>query len=182
MFRNMFGGLFLCDRRTAMPPKRNLSSSKGGTVKTCYFFCLALVSAMSLFKNDVAIASGGPPISFTGGIRFRIPAASPEVFYEASFSVNYTGGPVILSAKPNGEGDTMVDDKLIITVIGPDSIVRTYTKDYGNNCGGEIVATPPTDIRNKFRNGINHVHVRMINKCGATAQDAEGASAFWLLP
>lgn len=155
---------------------------KGGTVKTCYFFCFALVSAISFFQNDVAIASGGVPISFTAGVEFRIPAASPEVFYEASFSVNYNSGPVVLSAQSNGTGDTMVDDLLIITVIGPDSKARTYTKDYGNNCGGEIFSAPPRDISSKFRRGINHVRVLMINKCGATRLDAEGASSFWLLP
>ena len=159
-------------------------SVKEVTMKIIYSFCVALITAMLLISNEAALASEGTPISFTGGIRPRTapPSSSPESFYEATFSVDYTGGAVMLSAKSDGSGATSVDDALIITVIGPDSRIRTYSKDYGNNCNGPIIKSPPTDISAKFRIGVNQVRVVMLNKCGGGEGDAEGASSFWLLP
>lgn len=152
-------------------------------MKMVCFFCYVL-AAMSLLSHEPVMASGGPPIGFTGGIRARtaVPSSSPEIFYEASFAVDYRGGAVVLSAKPDGSGAVFVDDALIITVIGPDSVVRTYSKDYGDNCNGPITSSPPTDIRTRFRVGVNQVRVVMLNKCGGGEGDSEGATSFWLLP
>ena len=151
-------------------------------MKISYLLCFAFITAVLLVGNDSATASGGTPISFTAGIKPRSPAASPEIFYEASFSVDYQGGPVLLSGKSDGTGSTLVDDELIITVIGSDLVARSYVKDYSNNCRGGLYSAPPTDISSRFRFGINRVHVVLMDKCGLGPGAAESASSFWLLP
>lgn len=141
-------------------------------------FCSAAVIAISVFSTNLAIASGGPGISFTGGIDGRPVSVVGETFYHASFSVTYSDGAVILSANHDGTGDVSVDDALVIRVTGPDSKVRIYKHDYSNNCQGVISPTAPVDISNTFRTGVNKVQIVMRDRCGSS----EGASSFWLLP
>lgn len=142
---------------------------------SCFLF--SAVIATSLLSTDHAIASGAPIISFTGGIASK-EVNKGEIFHEASFSVDYTGGPVILSANPDGTGDTLVDDVLLITVIGPDAVARTYRKDYSNGCMGLVTAAPPVDLTDYFQVGRNEVRVVMKDLCG----DVRSASSLWLLP
>lgn len=147
-------------------------------MKIGYFSYSVVITAISLLSTDFAIASGGWPISFTGGIDGRPATAVGETFYEAQFPVNYTSGSVMLSANHDGSGNTAVDDVLTIRVTGPDSNVRTFSHDYSTNCAGYITPTPPTDISNLFLRGVNVVHVEMKDHCGVSV----GASSFWLFP
>ena len=84
----------------------------------------------------------------------------------------------MIAGKPNGTGNTEVDDVLIITVIGPDFIARSYAFDYSRNCSANSLINQPVDIKSRFRPGRNRVHVTLVDKCG----DALGAKAIWLVP
>ena len=128
--------------------------------------------------NNTVYASGGTPIGITGGVGDRLAASVGEIFFEADFSVDYSGGSVMLAGKPNGTGNTEVDDVLIITVIGPDAIARSYVFDYSRNCSANSLINQPVDIKGKFRPGRNRIHVTILDKCG----DALGAKAMWLVP
>ena len=142
-----------------------------------YCFLCSVVMATSILIANLAIASGGPAISITGGINLRTAFSQGEIFYEASFPVEYRSGSVMLSALSNGTGSTIVDDVLIITVIGPDSVARTYRRDYANGCG-PLISAPPVNLANYFHIGLNYVRVIMKDSCGLGIR----SSSFWLLP
>jgi len=125
-------------------------------------------------------ASGGTPMSFTSGIpEVAIPGPLVgHVFYQATFYINYTGGPVMMGSRPNGRGDIFVDDVLFVQVTRPDGKVASYAHDYSSSCRGSITPTGPVNLKNFFQKGLNRVQITMQDLCGA----GMGASSFWIAP
>src|SRR5262245_2471376 len=129
------------------------------------FFVLTF--GLAVLIQSAAYASTGP-VGITAGIASRTPFTSGEIFYESSFTIDYTGGRVVLSSKADGTGSTAVDDVLIITVISSDTVERTFRRDYSNNCSSSIHRLPPTDLSKFFRLGLNRVRVLLMDKCGSS--------------
>jgi len=125
-------------------------------------------------------ASGGAPISFTSGIpEVAIPGPLVgRVFYQATFFITYTGGPVMMGSRSNGKGNIFVDDVLFVQVTHPDGKVASYAHDYSSSCRGAITPTGPVNLKNLFQKGLNKVQITMQDLCGA----GMGASPFWIAP
>lgn len=130
------------------------------------FFKLFLVTVSFVlftvtFGNQVTAATSPlqiSPVHFNGN--------SPcNVFYTSpTYSFNYTGGTVWLSANDDGTGNIYTDDKIEIQITHDDSTVSNFVKDYGN--GQQIQPTPPQDITTLFKSGNNQIRVTMTDLYG----------------
>jgi hypothetical protein len=111
-------------------------------------------------------------------VRFRrYSAGTGAVFFDRTVDFNYTGGTVVLSAEPDGNGEVFVDDEILVTVTRPDQTTAEFDHDYSNGCSGSITHTAPHDLSALFQLGINQVRVRFKNTCGANAS----ADSYWLV-
>lgn len=63
-----------------------------------------------------------------------------SIIYNRSIPANATS--FILSANPDGTGDTYVDDLLVVTVNG----IEVFNKDYSNGNSGRITPLPPQNL------------------------------------
>jgi hypothetical protein len=99
-----------------------------------------------------------------------IPATSQTgVIFQTTFTVNHTGGRLILAGNEQGTGRMFVDDNLYIDVTRPDGRVISYTHFLDKNYS-------PVDLTAYFQSGINTAEVRIEN-----AQGTAEASAHWLV-
>ncbi|MFZ2990716.1 hypothetical protein, partial [Ideonella sp.] len=115
-------------------------------------------------------------VSIIGGIPQTPSTAKGDVFYKATFSINYLGGQLILSGSPDGTGYTYVDDVLYMKVTHPDGTVSTLTNNYyASGCTAKK-DLPSMDIASKFMPGVNKVYVEFRDKCGGNVD----ASSMWL--
>jgi hypothetical protein len=158
--------------------KREETMKRRCDMKTGSILGFALMFMFLISINNTTFAAGGTPVGITAGVGERLAASVGEIFFEADFWVDYSGGSVMIAGKSNGTGNTLVDDVLVITVIGPDAVARTYVSDHSRNCNSSDLLNEPVDIKGKFRPGRNRVHVTLLDKCG----DALSAKALWLVP
>jgi hypothetical protein len=82
-------------------------------------------------------------------------------FFNEDFTVEYTGGRVLLAGDCAGTATHAVDDQIIIT-----TSQGSFSHDYSHGCQGFIQPEPPTDITHLFQAGSNSVNVRMRDLCG----------------
>ncbi len=133
-----------------------------------------LVICLFLFFPQLASATI-IPYTITTGIPGYRPHHNGITFFETDLSINFQSGNIVLSSKHDSTGNTIVDDAIRITVIGPDNITRTYTHYYNNGCWS-LSDMPPADITNYFRPGINQVHIKLFDVCGISV----GSSSLYL--
>lgn len=77
-----------------------------------------------------------------------------KIFYDAT--LHYVtipeGATVVLSSGPNGEGQTNVDDVVILTLTDQSDPANTaqYKHDYSDGCSGRVTPMNPADLTSTF--------------------------------
>lgn len=137
---------------------------------------LVLVSLVAGMSDTARQAEASSSYVISYGVPV-MPTNRGVVFFDTSFSVPYRDGPARLSANPDGTGNVVVDDELIVTVTRPDASVATFTFDYSRGCRGFISPAAPHDIASLFRPGTNQVRVQFRDRCGRSAS----AGSLWLV-
>lgn len=149
---------------------------------------LKRLSFLSLLIAVTVIALGAMPaqmahsqtttrkFQITTEIPFRPVARQGEVFFNRDFSVEYDSGSIFLSSTDDGNGTTLVDDAISITITHQDGSVVTYSDRYDMNCA-HLVPKQSTDIASYFAPGVNSVHIELRDICGTQ----EGSSALWFV-
>ncbi len=125
-----------------------------------------LLSILLLWPISAQAFTTPPVYEITPGIGLS-PALKGLTFFFKDFSLEYNGGKIILSSKPDGTGATVVDDAIEITVTRPDGTKVRYTYDYSGGCGfNQLFPQNPVDINNYFQPGVNSVRARLYDICG----------------
>ena len=82
-----------------------------------------------------------------------------NVFFDQTYTYSYSGGSVCLSSRSDQCKPPAIDDYVIIWVNGNKVLdEKSYTHDFG-----------PVDFTPFLRNGINQIHVQLIDLMGPTA-------------
>lgn len=87
------------------------------------------------------------------------------VFKDITIDIPYETGSLIVSSNPDGTGDTIVDDRLILDVTHPDNTKSTNNYAYHVGCF-YLQPRPPQNITYLFKPGINKVRARLSDACG----------------
>lgn len=127
---------------------------------------LLFLSLLSIiYPNTVGAAT--IPYTITLGVPVRSPNPVGETFLTTNLTVNYQSGSIVLSSKPDGTGNTLVDDaiEMVITVTQPNGSSSTFRHSYQTGCY-TISESPPIDITRFFGQGENKVTVRLYDVCG----------------
>lgn len=115
-------------------------------------------------------------IMITPAIPLQSVKQQGEVFFEATYSVQYEGGKVVLSSKPGGCGPVWVDDAISLEVTHPDGTSTAAPIDFSFGCQGWISELPPRDVTNLFIPGVNRVTIKLYDICGVNL----GSSSLYL--
>lgn len=106
-----------------------------------------------------------PPVyEITPGIP-SVPTSPRLTFFFLEFDLDYKGGKVLFSSKPDGTGDTRVDDAAMINVRKPNGVWKAFDHPYTTNCN-PLVPMPPKDLSYLFEVGVNRVQARLYDICG----------------
>lgn len=130
------------------------------TKYTTLLFTLPLVVA--LLPVLPAQAAGITSVQITAGVpATTAPPDQTTPYFSKTFDINYSGnGPVTLSGSADGTQPFMFRDLLSIgTSEGRYSFSTTAT------CGGAMGQVTPRDVSLYFNPGINHVEVKVYNRC-----------------
>lgn len=95
-----------------------------------FFFALLF----SFFPKTASAAT--IPYTITLGVSGRSPNPVGETFFRTDLTVNYQSGSIVLSSKPDGTGNTLVDDaiEMVITVTQPNGHSSTFVHSYETGC------------------------------------------------
>ena len=114
----------------------------------------------------VATRSTGDPVGTTG-----------ETFLKPVFTINYTGGTVLVAGNPAGTAQIDVDDALRITIKHQDGTTASYYHDFSANCtNSSDVPINPVILSSRLKLGVNTITFAFMDKCGGV----EGRWETWL--
>ncbi len=133
-------------------------------------FARSLVFILFIFLSIIfpKIASAATiPYTITLGVPVRSPNPVGETFFTTNLTINYQSGSIVLSSKPDGTGNTLVDDaiEMVVTVTKPNGSSSTFIHSYETGCY-TINESPPLDVTRFFGQGENKVSVKLYDVCG----------------
>lgn len=135
-------------------------------VKSCIDVLISLRNRKMQTKEAIKL---GPFIES----RCINPPFTSTIFYENIITFYYTGGKVILSSTPDGNGSLSTDDEIKIIVTHPDGSTKTFRYIFGYPKHINFVETiPPQDITHLFAVGRNIVRIQYVDNsvcAGSTA-------------
>jgi RHS repeat-associated protein len=105
------------------------------------------------------------------------PVVPGGIFFEKTFTINFSGGELSLSGDQGGSQTLFVDDVLQLSVVHEDGSSATFSHDFSGNCRGTIERDGPFDIRSYLEPGSNKVTVEFADQCGVGASSSD----IWLV-
>lgn len=132
---------------------------------------IALFIASIFFISFSPVSADTTSYKITDPMVLPSPAVPGRVLLWKTYSVNYKGGPMVLSKNPDGTGDMMVGDMLqlhINKISVPLSNTFTYKAFEGKYCAPPIKLMPPTNLAMHpyfTTPGLYNVLVRYIGYC-----------------
>lgn len=129
-----------------------------------FLHCLIILTLL-LFYFESNVIAATIPYTITEGIPGQ-PVPRDSVFYTTEFKVNYQSGRILLSANPDGTGNTQVDDAISMTVLRPNGTTGFFDHFYPNNFCSALNFLVPSEVTNLFLPGENTVRVQLRDACG----------------
>ena len=114
--------------------------------------------------SNVKIASAIPGFPITQG----------ETFFNATLTINYSSGYVVLAGSPDVTADLNVDDILSVHVRRADGTDHFLNHDFSNGCDGSgLTPVSSLDITGLLGLGANQVFISLSDECGGNAGNTD---------
>jgi hypothetical protein len=119
---------------------------------------LFVSGARAATPNTQKVIDPGPPVAVK---------TKGETFFDRTFALGRTdGGRVVLSARPDGTGGVLIDDLIIVTVIGPDGNGGSVAHAFNDASCRVLRSRDPIDVTGITPSGASTVRVQLKDDCG----------------